>query len=158
MSKIDDMIAGLADFSARIGEYAAEVLVDSSGDILEQVKVQLLSGIGGSGEALEPSYEDDPFFGGDEERARRYMRWKEHLNGYKTPERGVNLYINGAFHDSMYVEVLDGGVKVTSPMEEKIMEKWGVENFAPTDDWMEDNVMEVMRWTLNTRLREALNI
>ena len=158
MSKIEDMSIGLALFRDSLNGYVIGVLADKSDDILERVKEQLFEGIGGSGEPLEPGYENDPFFGGDVDRARRFMRWKEHVSGYRAPERGVNLYINGAFHDSMYVDLQDDGIKVTSPMENPIMEKWGVENFAPTDDWMEANVKEELLDKLLYELRESLSI
>lgn len=103
-----------------------QCMTDNSGVVLDAIKEQIYAGQNGEGEALSPTYDNDPFF--EEEgfwhhRAKDYKAWKKSIT---PPVGGVmlglppraeevpNLYIDGTFYGQ--IKIMPGNMMlVTDP-------------------------------------------
>ncbi|RYZ78338.1 MAG: hypothetical protein EOP04_29920, partial [Proteobacteria bacterium] len=68
---------------------------------------QMLEGKLANGRDIYPTYFEDPYFK-TPEAAKRYSDWKDKITPNPKRKKGVpNLFINGAFHNSLTLEVQD---------------------------------------------------
>jgi hypothetical protein len=93
-----------------ITDIAEEVLNKTSPVALEANKDQLFDGKLSTGEDISPTYLEDPYFK-SKESAQRYSDWKDAITPNNRRKKGVpNLFINGAFYQSIEVQAKGGGL------------------------------------------------
>ena len=144
MNKIDELLGSVRKVGEVLnsGEVIRDVCSNHSQEILEMVRMQLLEGKAANGENLRPSYSEDLQPGGffkSRESAKRYADWKLTISYpaqvHRDPDT-PNLYINGKFHSELDLKVGDSEMKVdgSTSYADRIMDKYGKQNFGLTDD------------------------
>lgn len=143
----DELERAIVDFSATLDDVIRESMIAHKEDLLHEQREQLFEGKASSGDDLRPFYSEDLFYRGGyfltPESADRYREWKEQLT---YPTRVVkqnpdapNLYINGRFHNELDIDF--GGSAMcfggSTPYSDKIVSKYGEENFGLTDERMQ---------------------
>ena len=120
----------VADVIGKITEgFNREVLNcmdENKGIIRGYIREQLYSGLDGTDHLIKPTYDDDPFFkeeGQWHNNAKGYKKWKmdktppvesQVLHLPPRPEEVPNLYITGAFYDSITITKKRVRVAITS--------------------------------------------
>lgn len=123
-------IMEVAKVVAAIAEGFEEVVLDSlaenRGLVARMVREQIYSGLDSEGRFLSPTYDDDPYFnepGRWKGKSYQYKLWKRQitppvrsytLNLPPRPDNVPNLFITGAFFDSIGAEMRGGVLTVTS--------------------------------------------
>jgi|SRR5574344_469886 hypothetical protein len=116
-------------------------------DIIDIIQKQLFNGLSGTGAPLEPTYDTDTWFKSPASRAA-YLQWKEQISQRTVPSNGSpNLYINGEFHNSLYpiIDTEEIEIESNSINRTAIFNKFGKENFAPNDEWIEKTIIEYIK-------------
>lgn len=114
----------------RIAEGFGEVVLDrlsqDRGLVVRMVREQIYSGLDSAGRFLSPTYDADPYFnepGQWQGKAYQYKLWKRKitppirsytLNLPPRPDNVPNLFITGAFFESIGAEMAGGALRVTS--------------------------------------------
>ena len=132
-SRVERVNAGL-----QTGEIVRNAIVKYPDDILDLQREQLFSGLTSSGEQIRPFYSEDLKPSGyfySVESAGRYAAWKQTLNYPFSANRNPdtpNLYINGRFHDELWVEFDSDtvGVVPTTLYSAGIVAKYGISTFG----------------------------
>jgi hypothetical protein len=120
-----------------IRKIAGESIVENNKEVTDSIKGQLWDGKKGDGQNITPSYLDDPFFE-TKEKAIAYRNWKNSItkNSNRDPDT-PNLFINGYFYDTLFVD--SGSFEVASnSFGNPIIEKYGRETFS-IDSKRDDN-------------------
>lgn len=93
-------------------EAVLETTVDDTKEqLLALNKQQMYSGKLRTGQDITPSYLDDPYFKSTA-AAQRYSDWKDEITPDQNRKKGTpNLFINGAFYDSIGISVGSGDIK-----------------------------------------------
>lgn len=130
-------IQGVHDIIHKIAEgfekNALECLGEQSDVVVKAIREQLMSGRGGDGDLLSPTYINDPYFHEHEWRrtdkttgkkyhgAEGYRDWKQDITPPKgsemlglppRPEDVPNLFIEGKFHNEINASMADGFLTV----------------------------------------------
>lgn len=91
-----------------------ETMEQTTDEILTYNLNQLIDGKTSTGEDITPSYLDDPYFK-TREAAQRYSDWKDRISPASKRKKGTpNLFINGYYHSTRRVSIVDGKVVWTS--------------------------------------------
>lgn len=148
----------------RISEGFGDAVADcfrNNGDAVEDlVREQLYSGLDGNTDSLRPGYSDDPFFhettGVWHDDPDGYIEWKRKITPpvasprLNLPPRPVdvpNLYITGAFHESIRASVREGSLLLeTSGFVDgpDIVRKYGEDILGLGKDARESVVLELL--------------
>jgi hypothetical protein len=79
---------------------------------------QLLDGKRNDGLDISPTYLEDPFFK-TPAQAQAYSDWKDRISPRSNRKKGVpNLYINGYYHSTRTVQIVDDKIVYRSPFGE----------------------------------------
>lgn len=170
MSKIDDMIVGIDDFLAGFsnGTYFMETCNQCEESMVADVRANLMEGVGSADELgasdvpLTPTYDADPFFKGNVEKAHAYKKWKM-INFPESvplpPGDRPNLYINGKFHSSLHGEYNAPHFEIVSSegYGKEIMIKWNVSRFGMSQMYYETIFRPVMLDKLITAINDCLS-
>lgn len=135
--KLDGLIMKLTDIASLSDAVCESVFESRKGDCEEQVLLQLMEGMGGNGTPLSPTYEEDPYFR-TPESAQAYVRMKRIVYGVDVPPNGSpNLYLNGYFYGSLYMNVTATGCSMesTAVFADDIWQKYGRENFGISNEF-----------------------
>jgi hypothetical protein len=91
--------------SVNLRTLTVESIDDTKEDIVVKQREQLFDGKLSTGEDITPSYLDDPYFK-SKESAQRYSDWKDKITPNPKRKKGTpNLFINGYYHNNIYVKV-----------------------------------------------------
>jgi len=122
-------------------------------------KQQLYDGKTRSGNDLSPTYLEDPYFK-SREAAQRYSDWKDEITPNPKRKKGVpNLFIVGAFHNSIGVKVMAGNIEFSSsfPKAQSIEEKFTEGIYGLGGEYKGEYLVKNLAPAVNTGLIENLN-
>lgn len=117
MADFDKLEHAVHSVVTGIEQACADCLMENKAVVEELIGEQLYSGLDGDTNSLRPSYSDDPFFdikGRWYHDSDGYIEWKKKITPPVTsprlnlPPRPIdvpNLYITGAFHESIRASV-----------------------------------------------------
>lgn len=146
IEKLDSVIERLESFEENVNMIIGQVLGENSEAIVGEVRNQLLNGQTNELKPITPSYLNDPYFANDTQ-AQAYLEWKRSLAiaGNKNPET-PNLFINGYFHRSLFLEIMDSYCEVISlvPLGDEIIAKYGKQMFGVNDEYFEKNILPII--------------
>ncbi len=126
------------------GSLVRDVLQKHGTEIVEQQKIQLLSGKNSQGEDIHPFYTEDVQPRGwfkSRESAQRYADWKQTISypySVKRNPNAPNLYITGVFHDDLGISFGSDAVEIIpdTAYAANIMSKYGRGMFGLSmDNW-----------------------
>lgn len=106
------MLDNLAQFIDKLKSFdfgkEMEVIVETNTDkIADLQREQMLEGRGVDGDYIRPFYSENPFFK-KPGAAQRYAAWKQKITpNPKRPLDVPNLFVDGTFHKSLFVDVDD---------------------------------------------------
>lgn len=117
MASIFEVVKIIHDIASGLEGECMKCLEQNRGEVINCIREQLYSGLDGDETNLSPTYDDDSFF------QETTGRWHNDPDGYKAwknkitppavsselclparPDSVPNLFITGAFHDSIYAE------------------------------------------------------
>lgn len=102
-----DVIENLSDIVLGLAMEATPSIVDLN-------RNQMYEGETNEGKDISPKYSEDPYFK-TKESAARYAEWKQKITPGKKRKKDVpNLFINGAFYDSLYAKIYNQEIIVNS--------------------------------------------
>jgi len=97
------MIDALGAFDAE--KEMVNIVDHNKQKVLDLQREQMMEGRGIDGQFIRPFYSENPYFK-TMEQSQAYARWKQKITpNSKRPLDVPNLFINGRFHDSLFVEV-----------------------------------------------------
>lgn len=117
MADFDKLEHAVHSVVTGLEQACADCLMENKAVVEELIEEQLYSGLDGDTNSLRPSYSDDPFFdikGRWYHDSDGYIEWKKKITPPVTsprlnlPPRPIdvpNLYITGAFHESIRASV-----------------------------------------------------
>lgn len=117
MADFDKLEHAVHSVVTGLEQACADCLMENKAVVEELIGEQLYSGLDGDTNSLRPSYSDDPFFdikGRWYHDSDGYIEWKKKITPLVTsprlnlPPRPIdvpNLYITGAFHESIRASV-----------------------------------------------------
>lgn len=117
MADFDKLEHAVHSVVTGLEQACADCLMENKAVVEELIREQLYSGLDGDTNSLRPSYSDDPFFdikGRWYHDSDGYIEWKKKITPPVTsprlnlPPRPIdvpNLYITGAFHESIRASV-----------------------------------------------------
>lgn len=135
---IDEVATIIGRIADGFEDACRECLWDNSGKVYLCITEQLICGVDGNGDYLEPNYDNDPFFDepgrwhGEQEK---YKAWKRTIHPTNPglldlpprPDNIPNLYIDGTFHSEIEPQPIEDGLHI-DPGNRKgpaIVEKYG---------------------------------
>lgn len=166
MNVIDELLDNVRNVNTMLqSEEVRDVCSNHSEDILDMVRIQLLEGKAANGENLRPSYSEDLQPGGffkSRESAKRYADWKLTISYPAQVGRDPdtpNLYINGKFHSELDLKVGDSAMMVdgSTAYADRIMDKYGKQNFGLTDENCNILAKDYLYPTLIKKIKEMLH-
>lgn len=100
-----DLINNLKNFDE---EQAVIVIIEKNEEkIVDLQRDQMMEGRGVDGNFIRPYYSENPYFK-TAEAAKKYAKWKAKITpNPQRPEDVPNLYINGYFHSSLFVKIMN---------------------------------------------------
>lgn len=167
MDRIKRLIRNLENLADRTNSFTSEIMEGESEVLTDELRSQLLEGKGGDDMGLRPFYTEDlksrgGFFR-DTASALRYAKRKDERT-YPKPIRPENinypnLYITGAFYESLFVQYFPDGFMFDSNIwfANKIFNKYGIEKFALTDIRMERLSQERIVPKLREKIKDYIN-
>ena len=136
---IEEVTVIIGKIAAGFEENCAKTLQEKQGVVLASILEQLKAGQDGKGEALEPNYDNDPFFkeeGFWHNRGADYKAWKRtipvpnfmpELALPMRPDHIPNLFIDGTFYGDINAKSLSDGLEIDPGTGHgpDIVSKWG---------------------------------
>ena len=103
-----DMLNNLR--AMQMNAIAEDVLNQTSSTAVQMNRGQLYDGKLSTGDDISPTYLEDPYFK-SKESAQKYSDWKDAITPNPRRKKGVpNLFIIGAYHESITAEAKGGGL------------------------------------------------
>lgn len=121
---------------------------------------QLFDGKLSTGEDLSPTYLEDPWFK-SKESAQRYSDWKDEITPNTRRKKGVpNLFINGAFHESIEVQAKGGGLLYKSSFfrASSIESKFGLNIYGLGGEYRDYYLEEVLEPEWQNRIESETGL
>ena len=159
-SVIDRLSRAIDNFRDIALECSMRVMEDNAEVMVEQVRSQLLEGIGSDGQPLHPTYMEDDYFKSQEEATAYVMRkaggWAVAPFNSMPSNGSPNLGIKGTFHNGLqYNREGDEMVLTSSFKGDEIMSKYDY-NIGVTEDWFEENLKEPICEEIVEQIRSML--
>ena len=167
MGKIDDMIAAIDGLVG--SNFMQAAFVDTcercEETMLDDVRDNLMHGkgsndiLGAPDVDLQPTYDSDPYFKGDVDRAHRYKRWKEYnFDVTAPPSDSPNLFINGTFHNSLYGKIEGDAFEIDSSVNygQDVINKYGRARFYMSQSYYTTVFKPTLNDTIINSIRAIL--
>lgn len=156
--KINRFASQLEGIENTCNNVCESVFNNNSDACVEQVRSQLMLGVGGDGADLSPKYVEDSYFKSPA-AAERYVAWKVDAFRVDVPASGApNLYINGYFHSTLYMDVTNTGCSIESGalFAQEIWGKYGKDKFGISDEFYNRVIREQIINGLKQELYERI--
>ena len=158
IDRLDELIDRLDNFETEKNAIISEVLSSKSEEIVVEVREQLWNGLTNELKPITPSYLNDPYFK-TKEQAYDYMMWKQRITpNERRPVQTPNLFINGYFHNSLFLSIDEDSAEVTSmqPLGDEIIAKYGREMFGVNDVYVERNIIPLIEEKIKSYLNGTI--
>ena len=158
IDRLDELIDRLDNFETEKNAIISEALSSKSEEIVGEVREQLWNGLTNELKPITPSYLNDPYFK-TKEQAYEYMMRKQSITpNERRPMQTPNLFINGYFHNSLFLSIDEDSAEVTSmqPLGDKIIAKYGREMFGVNDVYIERNIIPLIEEKIKSYLNGTI--